>query len=78
MSLSAEPDFTDYVNRISDILSLSADLFPKSIGGSATEEDLVTQVIEFDLPLPSNPIEGPGPPHYPPKPGRRAMKRPDR
>lgn len=63
MSLTAEPDFGDYVNRISDILALSALLFPRSVGGSKTEDDLVTQIINFELPLPSNPREGPDPPH---------------
>jgi len=63
MSLTAEPNFTDYINRISDIFSVSPDLFPKTIGGSATEDDLVTQIIRFDLPDPTNPREGPDPPH---------------
>jgi len=75
MSLSAEPDFGDYVRRISNILSVNATLFPKTVGGSATEEDLVTQVIEFELPLPSNAREGPDPPHIfvttPPSPIKR-------
>lgn len=75
MSLSAEPDLGDYVKRISNMLALSADLFPKTIGGSATAEDLVTQVIEFELPLSSNPREGPDPPHIfvttPPNPTKR-------
>ena len=48
MSLSAEPDFGDYVLRISDILALSPLLFPKTIGGSATEDALVTQIINFE------------------------------
>jgi len=63
MSLSVEPDFGDYVLRISDILALSALLFPRSIGGDNTVQDLVTQIINFELPLPSNPREGPDPPH---------------
>ena len=63
MSLTSEPDYGDYVLRISDMLSLSSLIFPKSIGGSPTEEDLVTQIINFELPLPSNPREGPDPPH---------------
>lgn len=75
MSLTAEPDYTDYINRISDILAVNATLFPKSVGGSSTEDDLVTQIIEFDLPIPSNPREGPDPPHIfittPPSPTRR-------
>ncbi|KKN76248.1 hypothetical protein LCGC14_0372740 [marine sediment metagenome] len=63
MSLSAEPDFGDYIVRISNILSVNATLFPRTVGGSTTEDDLVTQVIEFALPLPSDPREGPDPPH---------------
>lgn len=63
MSLNLEPDYSDYIIRLSDILSLSALLLPKTIGGSATEQDLINQIIEFELPLPENPVEGPGPPH---------------
>lgn len=78
MSLTAEPDFGDYIKRISNILSVNATLFPKTIGGSATEEDLVTQVIEFELPLPTNPREGPDPPHIfvttPPNPIKRRQQ----
>ena len=79
MSLTAEPDFGDYVLRISDILSLSALLFPRSVGGSTTEDDLVNQIINFDLPTPSNPREGPDPPHIfittPPNPVKRREQR---
>ena len=78
MSLTAEPDFGDYVIRLSNMLSLSPDLFPRSVGGSSTEEDLVTQIIEFELPLPSNPREGPDPPHIfittPPNPVKRRQQ----
>jgi len=63
MSLTSEPNYSDYVIRLSNMLSLAPNLFPRSIGGSPTEEDLVTQIIEFDLPTPSNPREGPDPPH---------------
>ena len=75
MSLNSEPNYSDYVIRLSNMMAMSADLFPRSVGGSTTEDDLVTQIIEFDLPLPSNPREGPDPPHIfittPPSPTRR-------
>lgn len=72
MSLSEEPDYNIYVERIFDILSKSAKLLPKTVGNSTTEEDLVNQIIKYELPLPENPREGPDPPHIfisiPPKP----------
>lgn len=63
MSLSAEPDFQDYIVRIADILKASALVFPKLVGGDDTKEDLVNQIILNELPIPQMTIEGPGPPH---------------
>ncbi len=63
MSLTAEPNFQDYIERISNILSTSALLLPKSIGGDATATDLVNQVIENQLPIPNLSVDGPDPPY---------------
>ena len=63
MSLSVEPDYQDYINRIVEILQNSALVFPKSIGGDNTATDLVNQVIANQLPIPQLTIDGPGPPH---------------
>ena len=63
MSLSAEPDFQDYIVRIVDILKRSALIFPNTVGGDNTATDLVNQIIENQLPIPQLPVDGPGPPH---------------
>jgi len=63
MSLNTEPDSQTFIVRIAKILRASALLFPKSIGGDDTKQDLITQVIENQLPIPQLAVEGPGPPH---------------
>jgi len=63
MSLSVEPDYQTFIVRIAAILRASALIFPKSVGGDDTVEDLVTQIIENQLPIPQLTVEGPGPPH---------------
>ncbi len=63
MSLSVEPDYQDFIVRIADILRRSPLLFPKSVGGDNSVQDLVTQIIENQLPIPQLSIEGPDPPY---------------
>ena len=63
MSLNVEPDYQTFITRIAKILRASALLFPKSIGGDNTKQDLITQVIENQLPIPQVAVEGPAPPH---------------
>jgi len=63
MSLSIEPDYQPFINRLVLICEQSALLFPNSIGGDNTATDLVTQIIKNQLPIPQLPVEGPGPPH---------------
>jgi len=63
MSLDVEPDYQTFIVRIAEILRASALIFPKSIGGDNTATDLVTQIIENQLPIPQLTVEGPGPPH---------------
>jgi len=63
MSLNIEPDYQTFVARLALILRSSALLFPKSIGGSTTVQDLITQVITNQLPIPQLSVEGPDPPY---------------
>jgi len=63
MSLSIEPDYQTFVDRLVLICEQSALLLPNSIGGDNTKTDLVTQIIKNQLPIPQLPVEGPGPPH---------------
>ena len=62
MSLSV-PNLNDFIERIFLILSNSTLLFPQSVGGDESATDLVNQIIPYALPVPEQPIEGPGPPH---------------
>ena len=63
MSLNIEPDYQTSIDRLVLISEKSALLFPKSIGGDNTKQDLITQVIPNQLPIPQLAIEGPGPPY---------------
>ncbi len=63
MSLSSEPDYQTFIDRLVLICEKSALLFPKSIGGDNTKQDLITQVIPNQLPIPNLPIEGPDAPY---------------
>lgn len=63
MSLTVEPDYQDFIVRIADVLRRSPRLFPHSVGGSNSEKDLITQVIENQLPIPQMSVEGPDPPY---------------
>lgn len=51
------------IARLYDILSNSPSLFPNRIGGNTAVQDLVRQVIQYELPFPEQPREGDGPPH---------------
>lgn len=51
------------MEAISNILATSALIFPNSIGGNTGVQDLVNQIIEYQLPVPNYPLKGPGPPH---------------
>lgn len=63
MSLSIEPDYQTFIDRLVLICQQSALLFPKSIGGDNTKQDLITQVIPNQLPIPNLSIEGPDAPY---------------
>jgi len=63
MSLSIEPDYQTFIDRLVLICQQSALLFPKSIGGDDTKQDLITQVIPNQLPIPNLSIEGPDAPY---------------
>lgn len=63
MSLNIEPDYQTFIDRLVLILQSSALLFPNSVGGDNTKDDLVNQIIPNQLPIPQLPVEGPGPPH---------------
>ena len=63
MSLSIEPDYQTFIDRLVLICEKSSLLFPKSIGGDNTKQDLITQVIPNQLPIPNLPIEGPDAPY---------------
>lgn len=51
------------IARLVDVYNHSANLFPLSIGHVTDSEDLVEQVIPYELPVPTEPREGGGPPH---------------
>jgi len=63
MSLNVEPDYQNFIDRFVLIHRANALLFPNSIGGDNTVDDLVKQVIPNQLPVPQLTIDGPGPPH---------------
>ena len=63
MSLVIAPNLNEYITRISDILKRSAQLFPKTVGLDDTKEDLVQQVIMYEIPIIVTPVTGGGPPH---------------
>src|SRR6185312_960147 len=63
MSLTVTPNYNDYIDRIALILSKSTLLFPNSVGGDETQQDLVKQIIAHELPQNETPITGGGPPH---------------
>ena len=63
MSLNTEPDYQTFIDRLVLICEKSALLFPKSIGGDDTKQDLITQVIPNQLPIPNLSIEGPDAPY---------------
>ncbi len=63
MSLNTEPDYQTFIDRLVLIARASALLFPKSIGLDDTKQDLITQVIPNQLPIPNLSIEGPDAPY---------------
>lgn len=63
MSLSIEPDYQPFIDRLVLIFQKSALLLPNSIGGDATKSDLVNQIIPNQLPIPNLPVEGPDAPY---------------
>ncbi len=63
MSSTSEINFNDIVIRIADVLRRSTFLFPNSVGGDGDAEDLVKQIIEYDLAIAQDVVEGEGPPH---------------
>ena len=63
MSLNVEPDYQTFIDRLALICRKSALLFPRSIGGDNTVQDLITQVITNQLPIPQLSVEGPDPPY---------------
>ena len=63
MSLSIEPDYQTFINRLVLICEKSALLFPKTIGGDNNKLDLVRQIIKNQLPIPQLSIAGPDPPY---------------
>lgn len=60
--LTTTPKLNDYIDRFENILINSTLLMPKT-NGSTTKNDLVNQIIKYDVPIPENPPEGLGPPH---------------
>ncbi len=60
--LTTTPKLNDYINRFENILINSILLMPKT-NGSTTKNDLVNQIIKYEIPLAENPPEGLGPPH---------------
>ncbi len=63
MSSITEINFNDIIVRISNVLALSPLIFPNSVGGDGTKEDLVKQIIEYDLAIAQDTVDGEGPPH---------------
>jgi len=63
MSLIVEPDYQDFITRLVLICEKSALLFPKTIGGDNTKQDLVNQIIANQLPIPQLSVEGPDAPY---------------
>ncbi len=62
MSLTTTPKLNDYIDRLENILINSTLLMPKT-NGDLTKNDLVNQIIKYDIPIPSAPPDGLGPPH---------------
>jgi hypothetical protein len=62
MSLTIQPNYNSYIDRIELILKNSTLLFPQTIGGDPDTPDLVKQIIKYELPVPEN-AQGPDPPH---------------
>lgn len=61
--MTSEPNPNDFIERIVEILSNSTELFPRTVGNSATEDDLVKQVIAHNLAIAQDVVTGEGPPH---------------
>ncbi len=62
MSLVTQPKYNDYVDRFELILRTSTLLMPKT-NGDDTKNDLVNQIIKYEIPIADNPPDGLGPPH---------------
>ena len=62
MSLTTTPNANDYIERFGEMLENSPFVFPNSIGGNDQVEDLVKQVILYELPINEQPLTGQGPP----------------
>jgi len=60
---TGEIDFNVFIARFGEMFRKSALLFPKSIGGSTTVQDLVEQVIDYNMAIPQDVVVGEGPPH---------------
>ena len=60
-STSVNPN--TFIARLYDMLTHSPYIFPKTIGGNQQAQDLVQQIIQYELPIPEAPREGGGPPH---------------
>lgn len=63
MSLSVEPNYQTFIDRLVEICRASALLFPRTIGGDDTTQDLINQVIANQLPIPNLTVEGPDAPY---------------
>lgn len=62
MSLTSNPNFNDYVERIVEIFNASPLLFPHTVGQDNDVQDLIKQVIPYLIPNPLDP-QGPQYPH---------------
>lgn len=62
MSLTTTPKLNDYINRFESMLRNSTLLMPKT-NGDDTKNDLVNQIIKYDIPISESPPDGLGPPH---------------
>lgn len=63
MSLTTEPDYQTFIERLVLICEQSALLFPRTIGGDVNAKDLVNQIITNQLPIPQLSVEGPDAPY---------------
>ena len=63
MSLSVEPNYQTFIDRLVAICRASPLLFPRTVGNDDTVQDLINQVIPNQLPIPNLSVEGPDAPY---------------